>query len=151
TSPGGTCGMSLRNIGEGRGELTLFFDRSTSRETQQVFTEYIHLYLSRRALPESFNVRHGLACDTCGTVVTENQLQRRKAWKPDADWLPCNVCEAHVSLAEHEQQGRATPSPRTKEMDQAADNQREHEAAQLTLQGRIATNDFDVFLCHCAR
>jgi len=46
------------------------------------------------------------------------------------------------------QQGIATPSPRTHEMDQVADTQRDREAAQSTLQGKIATGDFDVFLCH---
>ncbi len=33
-------------------------------------------------------------------------------------------------------------------MDHAADAQRERAAAQSTLQGKIATKDFDVFLCH---
>jgi hypothetical protein len=33
-------------------------------------------------------------------------------------------------------------------MDQIADTQREREVAQSTLQGKIATHDFDVFLCY---
>jgi hypothetical protein len=33
-------------------------------------------------------------------------------------------------------------------MDQVADTQREREAAQSTVQGKIVTRDFDVFLCY---
>jgi TIR domain-containing protein len=33
-------------------------------------------------------------------------------------------------------------------MDRAADTQRDQGAAKSTLQGKIETNDFDVFLCH---
>jgi GTPase SAR1 family protein len=143
----GTCGMYLRNIGEGRGDLTLFFDKAVSRETQHAFTEYVHLYLLRRVLPESFNVHYVLTCSACDTVISETQIQGRKA--RNLDWLNCPVCDTRVSLIEHEQQQRlSTPSPRTKEMDLVADTQREREADQLTLQGKIVTSDFDVFLCH---
>jgi uncharacterized CHY-type Zn-finger protein len=149
TSLGGTYGMHLRNIGEGRGELSLFFDQFTSHETRRIFTEYIHQHLSQKTLPDRLNVRYILTCSTCGTVITEHQLQRRKAWKPNANWLPCSVCEARVSLMEYkEQQPLTASSPRTKEMDQAADIQRDREAAQSSLQGKMVTGDFDVFLCH---
>jgi len=33
-------------------------------------------------------------------------------------------------------------------MDYAADGQRDHDMAQSIIQGKIATSDFDVFLCH---
>jgi WD40 repeat protein len=142
----GTCGMYLRNIGEGRGDLTLFFDKAASREMQHAFTEYVRQYLLRRALPESFSVRYVLICSTCDTVIPETQIQGRKA--RNLDWLNCPVCDTRVSLREHEPQHISTPSPRTKEMDQVADTQREREVDQLTLQGKIVTSDFDVFLCH---
>jgi GTPase SAR1 family protein len=141
-----TCGMYLRNIGEGRGELTLFFDRNASRETRRTFIEYIRLYLLRRALPSSLSEHPVLICSTCNIVITENQIQGRKARK--FDWLPCPVCETHISLVEHAQQGIAASSPRIQEMDQVADTRREREAAQSTLQGKRATSDFDVFLCY---
>src|SRR4030095_9590955 len=59
-----------------------------------------------------------------------------------------SVCDARISLVEREQQFATVPSSRAKEMDQVADTQREREADQLTLKGKIATSDFDVFLCH---
>ena len=38
----GTCGICLREFGEGRGELTLFFDAAASRETRLHFEEFVH-------------------------------------------------------------------------------------------------------------
>jgi hypothetical protein len=73
-------------------------------------------------------------------------IERRKA--RNFDWLNCSVCDTRISLVEHVQRSAIAPSPRTKEIDQAADIRREIEAAQSTLQGKIATSDFDVFLCH---
>jgi TIR domain len=146
TSLGGTYGMYLRNIGEGRGNLTLFFDEDASSETRHAFTEYVHLYLLQHALPDGFSVHHVLACSTCHEVISEKTIRRRK--ERNFDWLPCPVCESRISFVEQGPQPLVSPSPRTNEMDQVADIQRERETAQSILQGKIATSDFDVFLCH---
>jgi TIR domain len=143
---GGACGMYLHNFGEGRGDLTLFFDKTAGRETRRAFTDYIHQYLLPRALPDSFNVRYVLACPTCSFVIPDNATQLRRA--RNFDWLHCPVCDERVSLVEHEQQHMAVSSPHTQEMDQAANTQRDQEVAQSTLQGKIETKDFDVFLCY---
>jgi GTPase SAR1 family protein len=45
---GGTCGMFLRNIGEGKGELTLFFEKAIGEETRFYFEEYVQTHLQRR-------------------------------------------------------------------------------------------------------
>src|SRR5262249_21779479 len=78
----------------------------------------------------------------CDTVIPDNIIQLRKA--RTFDWLRCPVCDTIIPLVER----TAASSSHTKEMDQVADTQREREAAQSTLQGKIATRDFDVFLCH---
>ena len=124
----------------------LFFDGDTSSEMRHVFTEYVHLYLLQHALPDGFNVHHVLACSTCHEVISENTIRRRK--ERNFDWLPCPVCKSRISFAEQVPQPPISPSPRTNEMDQVADIQRERETAQSILQGKIVTGDFDVFLCH---
>src|SRR5207253_5883586 len=53
TRTGGQCGIYLHNIGEGRGELTLFFDEVVTEEMRIHFEEYVKLHLERWALPES--------------------------------------------------------------------------------------------------
>lgn len=146
TMSGGIAGMSLRNIGEGRGELTLFFDSTVGEETRRVFEEYVHLHLVRRALPDGLTTYRVLSCNGCDSVIPHETIQRRKA--RGFDWLTCSVCDTRISLGEREQPLKAEPSSHTQKMDQEADIQRERDAAQVTLQGRNEIGDFDVFLCY---
>src|SRR5262249_6044990 len=54
---GGRCGLWLRELEEGRGEFTLFFDQDASEETRFHFEEFVAAHLQRRALPESLQRR----------------------------------------------------------------------------------------------
>src|SRR5204863_576796 len=64
--------------------------------------------------------------------------------------LNCPVpgCNTQIRILDREERLQVVPSPRIMEMDHAADRQRERSAAASMLQGKIATADFDVFLCH---
>ncbi|HLZ81567.1 MAG TPA: TIR domain-containing protein, partial [Ktedonobacteraceae bacterium] len=144
---GGTCGMFLRNIGEGRAELTLFFDKAVSAQTCLHFDEYVQIHLQRRALAESVKRRRIFVCETCGYVIPDQLVQRRL--QRGLNWLNCPDCEKQrILLLDWEERLMATPSSVVQEMDRAADEQRDHETSQTTLRGKIETEDFDVFLCH---
>lgn len=143
---GGGCGMWLREVEEGRGELTLFFDPVASEETRFQFEEYIHAHLRRRALAGSIERRRIFVCPECGTPVTDRQAQLRR--ERGFDWIRCNVCETRISLLDREERLVAVPPSAVPAMDRAADAGRERDAAIVVLEGKIATGDFDVFLCH---
>ncbi len=145
-SVGGTCGLFLHNIGEGRGEFTLFYDQAASAQTRLQFEDYIHIHLQRRALPETIKRRRILVCNHCHTVMTEQILQSRL--NLGHNWLNCPVCDQRISLIDREEPLTAAPSPAVQQMDRAADTQRDRATAQTILQGKIKTRDFDVFLCH---
>jgi hypothetical protein len=138
--------MFLRNIGEGRAELTLFFDKATSEETRFHFDEYIAAHLKRRALPESIKRRRMFACSGCTAVVTEQVVQLRL--ERHFNWLDCPVCGERIWLLDREERLKVIASSLVQEMDRAADIQRDRETVQTSLQGKIETRDFDVFLCH---
>jgi small GTP-binding protein len=144
---GGTCGMFLREVEEGRGELTLFFDAAAGEETRFQFEEFVHTHLQRRALRESVGRHRVFVCPSpsCRTPVTDLQAERRRAL--GFDWITCNVCDTKISLLDREERLPARSS-KVQDMDRAADAQRERETAASILQGKIATGDFDVFLCH---
>ncbi len=145
---GGTCGMFLRNIGEGQGELTLFFEKTLGEETRFYFEEYVHTHLQRRAIAESIQRRRVIVCPNpkCGEPFTDSQVRRRR--EAGFDTIRCNVCDTQVSILDREK--RLTPIRQSvvQEMDRAADAQRDLSTAASKLQGKIATGDFDVFLCH---
>jgi WD40 repeat protein len=143
---GGLCGIWLREVEEGRADLTLFFDSAASEATRYQFEEYVHTHLQRRALAGSIERRRIFACPECATPVTDRQAQLRR--ERGFDWMRCNVCETQISLLDREERLVAVPPSAVPAMDRAANAGRERDAAASVLQGKIETSDFDVFLCH---
>src|SRR5205807_285925 len=143
---GGSCGLSLRELSEGKADLTLFFDGNASEETRFQFEQYVQTHLCRRALPESIQRRRIFICRECDTPVTDLQAQRRR--QRGFDWIACGVCGGTVSLLDREERLAAARPSLVDEMDRAADARRDLERAASTLRGKRMTNDFDVFLCY---
>jgi hypothetical protein len=54
---GGVCGIHLRELEEGRGELVLFYDRQASRVVRSQFETYVADHLRLRALPGTLTRR----------------------------------------------------------------------------------------------
>jgi hypothetical protein len=142
---GGLCGMWLREVEEGRADLTLFFDSAASEATRYQFEEYVRTHLQRRALA-GIERRRIFVCPECDTPVSELAVKRRR--ERSFDWIRCNVCETQISLLDREERLVAVPPSAVPEMDRAADAGRERDAAASVLQGKVETGDFDVFLCH---
>jgi len=138
--------MFLHNIGEGQAELTLFYEKIIGKETRFYFEEYVHTHLQRRALPDTIQRRPIFVCPVCGTLLDDLSVIRRR--ERGFDWMTCGVCDTKVSILDREE--RLTPIRQAvvQEMDRSADAQRDLSAAASKLQGKIATGDFDVFLCH---
>jgi TIR domain len=143
---GGVCGIYLREVKEGAGELALFFDAVASEETRFQFEEFIHAHLKRRALSDTIRRRRVVTCPSCGTPVTEMQITRRK--ERGFDWIECNVCDDRIPIADRAPRKTTVGMSKVQEMGHNADSQRDRSTAVSILQGKIATNDFDVFLCH---
>ncbi len=143
---GGICGMFFRELQEGEGELTLFFDPAASGQTQFQFEEYIHTHLKRRAIRDSIQRRRIFVCLECDTSITARQAELRRERGHNS--IRCNVCDTEVSLLDREERLAEAPVSVVHEMDEAADAGRDLATAQIVLQGKIETGDFDVFLCH---
>lgn len=143
---GGTCGVFLREIEEGRGELTLFRESPTSDEIYLLFEEYIQIHLQRRALPESIRRRLIIVCSGCGFVVPDQLIQLLA--DRELDGFSCPVCKTWVSLVDYRAPTVVTQETAISEMDALADTERERNAVISILQGKVAIGDFDVFLCH---
>jgi WD40 repeat protein/GTPase SAR1 family protein len=146
TSVGGMCGVALRTISEAHGELTLFFDQIANEQTQFHFEEYVQSHLQHKALSESIRRRRIFVCKDCGAIVTEQVVQLRVA--RGFEWLNCSVCSAVVSLLDREKRLTGQHTSLIQVMDRAADRQRSREMLNSILQGKRASGEFDVFLCH---
>jgi uncharacterized CHY-type Zn-finger protein len=122
------------------------FEKTIGEETRFYFEEYVHTHLQRRAIAESIQRRRIFVCHNCGEPFTDSAVRRRR--EAGYDWIRCGVCETQVSILDREE--RLTPMRQSvvQEMDRSADAQRDLSTAASKLQGKIATGDFDVFLCH---
>lgn len=140
----GTCGVILNELEEGRGELSVFFDSDASDETKYQFTEYIHAHLRRRAVAQSIYRKPVFICPSCDTPVTELQAQRRR--DRGFDSIECSVCETTVSILDQEDKLNLFRKSSVSYIDSAADKQREKDAFTATLQGKKATDSFDVYI-----
>ncbi len=143
---GGTCGMFLRERGEGLGQLTLFFDQEASKQTRSQFESYIHTYLLQKAVRESVQRRPILACLECGATIPNGTIELRR--QRGFDWLRCPVCETRISLADPGAGALERLQASVIEIDKAADIERGRAVGESILQGKMATADFDVFLAH---
>ncbi len=140
----GICGIHLRELEEGRGELVLFYDGQASRPVRSQFETYVADHLRLRAIPGTLIRRAIQACLACGYVLPEELVRRRLA--RGAVMTRCPACEeTEISLLE---EPVAVAAAAVAEMNRSADERRDQGAAALRLKGKVETGDYDVFLCH---
>lgn len=142
----GSCGIYVRELNEGRGEVSLFFDSSASEETRYNFEECVRVHLSRKATPGTTARRRIHRCSDCGTEITDRQSAARLSRGYSS--MKCPVCSTEILILDREERIAAAQSSMLKAIDDAANRGRDRQAAESMLQGKIATSDFDVFLCH---
>ncbi|MGH4026608.1 MAG: TIR domain-containing protein [Pseudonocardiaceae bacterium] len=142
---GGTCGIHLRELEEGRGELALFFDDQAGDATRIAFETYVTEHLQLRALPGTVRSRRTRACSACGYVLPTELIRRRR--ERGSSSMRCPDCEDTViSLADDVPSSPA--GAEVAEMNRSADEHRDQNVVATRLKGKIETHDYDVFLCY---
>jgi WD40 repeat protein len=144
SAAGGACGIHLRELEEGRGELALFFDEQAAAATRAQFETYVAEHLQIRAVPGTLTRREIRACPSCDFVLPEDLIERRV--KRGATTIRCPACEGSVMSLEDKPFARAEAA--VAEMNHSADDQRDRNVAGARLRGKIETRDYDVFLCY---
>ncbi len=143
---GGTCGIHLRELEEGRGELALFYDEQAGVAVRGQFETYVAEHLQERAVPGTIVRRAIRSCSACGYVLPDDLVQGRLA--RGAQTIRCPMCDDSVIPLRDDQPSAATAEAAVSEMNRRADEQRDRNVAATRLKGKIETGDFDVFLCH---
>lgn len=169
---GGTCGIHLRELDEGCGEIAIFFDSRAGRVVRAQFETYVTAYIQSRALAGSVDRRRIRICPdiACGYVLPDDLVRMRLQLGKSTVFCP--LCErAVVSLTDEEpatmvnagatdnvailgvapdaaSADSAATDRAVAEMNRSADLQRDQNVAALRLQGKIQTSDYDVFLCY---
>lgn len=142
---GGTCGLFLREIEEGKAELALFFGDTASEETRFQFEAYVAAHLDRHALPKTVHRSRMFVCSNpvCRTPLHDDAAA--KLVQLGSTWATCVVCGKRISLLDGKERLTRTPSPTLLEMDSAADARCDLEASLASASGEMQTTNFVQF------
>jgi hypothetical protein len=143
---GGTCGIHLRELEEGRGELALFYDEQAGAAVRGHFETYVGEHLQQRALPGTIVRRAIRSCPACGYVLPDDLVRGRLT--RGLYTVRCPMCDDSVIALRDDEPSAATAEAAVSEMNRSADEQRDRNVAETRLKGKVETGDFDVFLCH---
>jgi WD40 repeat protein len=142
---GGMCGIYLREIEEGRGELALSFDAVAEPIVRSQFEAYVHEHLTQRA--GSVTRRRTRSCPGCRYVLPDDLVRRRL--DRGSPTIKCPACEEHdIDIWPEDAPTPGSTDSAVSEMRRSATRQRDRDVAATRLKGKIETGDHDVFLCY---
>ncbi len=102
-------GVKLSRLGEGAGELEVYFDPAIPVEEKIIFSQYVHEHLLKNAR-DVVRLRH-YVCPHCGTPVGNRDVAMRKLAEGKKD-IPCVSCdspEKRIPLWDHLEELFANP------------------------------------------
>lgn len=144
SSPGGGhCAVEVREEHDDRGEISLAFTR-VSAEDRTLLDRFVRGHLDRHAT--AIERARIVICPTCGTEIGERQVAQRLARGFTS--LSCPVCDTVIDLEEESDAGNEAV---TSQAEWLAELGREESEAEAILRGKLAANDFDVYISHNAK
>ena len=138
---GGVCWMQR----EGRA-LNLSFDAAVGRATRRYFAEFVMACLGRLASVSCLQRAIHVVCPHCSTPVTPTQVERRTL--RGRTEMKCCVCDLELSLLDPLLDTGDEAGSIVAEMARCARARRDRQVASLTVMGKRAVADYDVWLCH---
>ncbi|MET9228040.1 TIR domain-containing protein [Lentzea sp. NPDC003310] len=138
---GGTCGIAVREVEEGKAELVLFHDEQVTPIVRRQFEAYVVEHLEQRA--GNVVLRRIRRCKPCDQPVDDVVVRKRLS--AGLTNVRCQLCDEFVSLLDEEQ---PDVRPVVAEMNSHANTRRDLDVAATTLKGKREAEDYDVFLCH---
>lgn len=140
---GGTCGIAIREVEEGKGELVLFYDDAQPIVRRQ-FEAYVVEHLEQRAVADTVVLRRVRRCKPCNYAIDDEVVQRRLS--RNLTTVTCQICDEVIPIVDEPVVGDVRPA--VAQMNSNANAQRDQDVAATTLKGKHEAGDYDVFLCH---
>jgi len=91
TLTGKQLGVKLNRLGEGSGELEVYFEPAVSQEEKIIFSKYVHEHLLHKA-SNVVRLRH-YVCPHCGTPAGNREVAMKKLREGKKD-IPCVNCDS---------------------------------------------------------
>jgi WD40 repeat protein len=131
-------GFKMNKIGDGRGEIKVFFDSGVSDETRVIFIKYIHEHLLKRAV--DVERKREYVCHECNYPVTDRKIIERRL-NSDRKSIFCLNCGAEIELVDLIEQNFDSEifMDKVKNLDENARINIDKESRELILVGHAST------------
>lgn len=143
---GGTCGIAIREIEEGKGELVLFYDDGAQPIVRRQFEAYVVEHLGQRAAAGTLVTRRMRTCPACRYTIPDDLVRGRL--DRGKTKITCPRCDDSVIALVDEPGEACDVRPAVAAMNSNANAQRDQDVAAATLRGKREAEDYDVFLSH---
>ena len=139
TSKGLRLGVKMARLGEGAGELSVYFDPVISVEEKMLFSRYVDEHL--RAYAQDVVRRRHYVCPHCSTPVgnLDVAMKRLQEGKTDIGCLNCDDPGKRVPLWDALEQRFASPElkQRVKELQEQSQLKLDNESKERALVGEV--------------
>lgn len=147
-NPGEECGIKLKEIEEGKGVLTLFFNEKVKNETRQLFEDVAFRHLRSYASQENIKQYNVPVCNVCH--ISFSKAMVKACQEKGIKTLTCPVCKAGIQISTHGKKvaGRTSNMPEIAAINITADSKHDQEASLSAIEMRRLEGDYDVFFCY---
>ncbi len=136
TSRARTVGVLFKALGDGEGQLNIFFDPDVPDELKVVFIEFVHRHLAKYGRDHQRERRY--VCSNCSEPVTNHAVVRKRI-ADGKDFITCQNCDGRVPFRDHIEE-RLASDPVAREvvaMDERATRKLDTQALEQILTGHM--------------
>jgi len=146
---GRVCGFQVVSSQEGRGTISVFFERAVPVDSKVLFLRFIHEHIKKRTLSE-FLIRERIyRCPNCGEEV-ENKRAVRARLKKGLKSIFCQFCPAEIRLVDllEEKFGDPELLDLIHSLEKEVEENKRRAVGKITEKAKEEFTEFDVFLAH---
>jgi GTPase SAR1 family protein len=142
---GGTCGIEVREVEPGRGEMALFYDHAAAEPTRFLFEAFVLDHLKTRSAPDEIRRRREFYCSQGHHMDPEHvRLRRERGF----DRIRCPVDDDEVLILDNEERLSAARMREVPSASRTADRAAEQKASDTRRIIMEQEGYFDVFLSY---
>ena len=140
-----SCGIYLREFGEGKGEIIIFYHGKVEESVKKDFESFIYRHLSRDCIKGSLEKRRFISCSDCEELLPPDQIRKRK--ERGYDWITCGVCDHKVFItSKSEPKSDDDSNEGTANLAELSHEKREELDGELILEAKKRIGQLDAFI-----
>lgn len=149
STKGGRCIVLFEDLDDGRGRMTVFFEKDPPEAVQQTFLEYVYSHVRGKAVLGSVTRQRAYHCPKCKYVMDNEVVEYRL--KEGESHIVCPKCDTRSPLYDllfEDAPPSKAISARVRAIDKDARSAKTKELAAMAIRGKKRSGEHDVFLSY---